>query len=119
MYIPEKAIITAKTEEDAERLLDFLMENGYTWFESATRWSSYGESTCYNLEADKRVMFCGRDFYQNEIERMEDGEPDSYDEYSFIPEDPALRFISTDAFIALCCGGIEEESTDFDISALI
>lgn len=118
MYIPEKAIITAKTEYEAERLLDFLTENGYTWFEDATRWSRYGEDTCYNLEADKRVMFCDHNFYETEIERMEDGDPDSYDTYGFIPEDPALRFIATDAFIALC-NGYEEDTGDVDISDLM
>ena len=120
MYIPDKAIITAKTEAEAERLLDFLQSNGCTWLDDSSRWSVYQEDMCYDIEPDKRIMFADRVFYEMEIDSLESGEQGPYDQYGFIPEDPALRFISTDDFISMCCGeNTDAADSNVDISALM
>ena len=118
MYIPARAIITAQTPEEAERLLNFLTANGYKWIEESTKWPTYSRDTCYNLELDKHVMFCDRGFYETEVDRRYSGEPDTYGEYSFIPDDPTLIFISTNDFITRCMAEDDADS-NIDISDLI
>ena len=120
MYIPEKAIITARTQDESRRLLDFLIGNGYEWFKDSTDWHVYKEHTCYNIEPDNRIMYATDIWYQDKCERMDSGDFSIYNLREYVPEDPALRFISTDAFIALCCGhDSNTEDTDVDISTLI
>lgn len=116
--VPDKAVITAKTEEEAQRLLDFLKENGYGWASrtDTTWWHEDREDTCYDLEPDKRIMHASHDWYQEQIVAMEAGEEP--DDICWIPDDRSWLFISTDEFIARCTGEDDMDS-NVDISALM
>lgn len=100
MYIPEKAIITAKTEDEADRLLDFLTSNGWYW-NGMSSWYIHEEDTCYNLEPDKRVCYSERSWYEGFIEEYNNGKQPESEAY-FLPDDPNLLFISTDDFLFYC-----------------
>lgn len=116
--VPDKAVITAKTEDEAEHLLGFLIANGYTWHSGSdtTWWFDDCENTCYDLEPDKQIMHCNRQWYEDQIIAYEDGEDP--DDICWLPEDRSWLFISTDEFIARC-NGYEEDTGDVDISDLM
>lgn len=122
MHIPKKAIISASTEEEAKHLLRFLHENGYRWHSGNsfddTKWHIYRERTCYALEPNRRICYSPRAFYQKEIFSFDDS-GDSAGMLDYIPNDPALRFISVEAFIAWCQGDDETAEPEIDLGDLL
>lgn len=116
--LPDKAVITAKTEEEAQRLLDFLRANGYHWKSGSdsTWWVEDGEDTCYDLEPDNIIMHSSREWYEEQIRAYENGEDPS--DIDWIPKDKSWLFISTDDFISRCSGE-DEDTSEVDISALM
>lgn len=116
--VPDKAVITARTEEEAQRLLDFLRANGYSWGSGSTNtwWFDDREDTCYDLGPDKKIMHASHNWYQEQIVAMEAGEEP--DDICWLPEDGSWLFISTDDFIARCTGEDDMDS-NVDISALM
>lgn len=118
MCIPEKAIITARTEEEADRLLDFLTNNGWHWAGSNC-WDIHEGDTCYNLEPYKHICYSERDWYEEFIEEYNNGKQPESEAY-FLPDDPNLLFISTDDFLLYCTndGGCHYDH-DIDMADLI
>lgn len=116
--VPDKAVITAKTEEEAQRLLDFLRANGCSWGNGSTDtwWFDDREDTCYDIEPNRSIMHCSREWYEDQISAYEDG--DDVDDICWLPADSSWLFISTDEFISRCTG-YEEETGDIDISGLM
>lgn len=114
MFIPEKAIIEARSEAEARQLLEFLIQNGYHFssYENSgsTCWSEYADDddgTCYDLEIDhvsgkKQICYCNKEWYE---ENREDGE-----EEGWWPTDPMFEFIGVEHFLAICNGVLENDS---------
>lgn len=118
MFIPEKAIICAPTSEDAGLLFQFLGTNGYRFGgDDPTTcdhgWTSYGVDTCYNLEPDKRICYCYRDYYKEEAANFDAGDMNEYTA-RYMPEDPNLRFISVADFITLCINASEVQELEIE-----
>ena len=107
--IPNKAIITAPTEMDAISLFSFLKKHEFHFGAVPidpldNSWDIHGRSTCYKIwctNSGNIVSYSSRDFFERicrEYDRGSRSRP-------WIPEDPALRFISVDDFISLCMMG--------------
>lgn len=116
--IPESAVITAQTEEEAKRLINFLIDNGYLWPYDVgdTNWNEDYESTCYDIERSKQIMHCSREWYEDRIREYDAG--DNVEDGDWIPADRSWLFISTDDFIARCTGEDDMDSP-VDISSLL
>lgn len=116
--IPDRAVITATTEDEALRLIKFLVDNGCRWSYDVdrTNWDEENENTCYDIEPNKDIMHCFRQWYQDRVDEYDDG--DDVDDIGWLPEDRSWLFISTDEFIARCTG-CDEDSVDVDISDLM
>ena len=116
--IPDKAVITATTEDEALRLIKFLVDNGCRWPYDIdrTNWDEEGENICYDIEPNKDIMHCFRQWYQDRVDEYDD-DIDG-DDIAWLPEDRSWLFISTDEFIARCTV-CDEDSGDVDISALM
>ena len=116
--VPDKAVITAKTEEEAQRLLDFLRANGCSGGSGSTNtwWFDDREDTCYDIEQNRSIMHCSRAWYEEQISAYEDG--DDVDDIWWLPEDRSWLFISTDEFISRCTAEDAVDS-DIDISDLM
>ena len=116
--IPDKAVITAQTEEEAKRLIKFLVDHGCQWPYDVdnTNWDEDYESTCYDVERNKQVMHCSREWYEDRIREYDAG--DHVEDGDWIPDDRSWLFISTDEFIARCTGEDDMDS-NVDISTLL
>ena len=107
MFIPERAVISAKTEEEAKQLLDFLTSNGYQYGDypanQNTYWDSNVENTCYDLDYPN-VLHADRHWYEqrtnwNDYKRPKEGEEH-------------LLFCSVEFFLAYCNDAFYEEIDD-------
>ena len=109
MFIPEKAIICAPTNEDADLLFQFLGEHGYKFGArnakeaQSTGWDCEKSNTCYNLEQDKHICFSSREYYEAAVQRYRAGYGDE-DDLQYMPDSPEWIFISVQDFIAKCNG---------------
>lgn len=116
--IPDRAVITATTNDEALRLIKFLVDNGCQWPYDIdyTNWDDEYENTCYDIERNKQIMHCSLQWYEDRISEYDAG--DHVEDGDWIPDDRSWLFISTDEFIARCTG-CDEDSGDVDISALM
>lgn len=111
--IPDQAVITAQTEEEAKRLIKFLVDNGYQWPYDVerTNWDDEGSETCYDIEGvRKQIMHCSREWYEDRIREYDAG--DHVEDGDWIPDDRSWLFISTNDFITRC---MAEDAVDSDI----
>ena len=101
MNIPQKAIIVVNTPEENRRLADFL---GLHIGKKVRSNACDGE--CVDLDLMDGTEYLGwadRDWYEAACDVYDRGESSfSGIKLTFIPDDPLLRFISVDDFIAFC-----------------
>mgnify|MGYP007054419216 CR=1 FL=1 len=111
--IPEKAVIIAATREEADRLMEYLHQNGYKWINGISlfgncQWDMYGKRTVYNLEPGKRLCYGSVGYYS----RQKDA-----DKY-WMPKDLSWFLIPADEFIARCESGDLQTESEIDFHGI-
>lgn len=115
MFIPQKAIIHLETKENAIRLDEFVRThlNRTLYIGAREDW----ESICCDFEPGSDMLpKADISDYKKWIKDFELGN-ENFD--SWMPEDPGLRFISVDTYIALCLSDEVDDPSDMDISDLL
>lgn len=115
MFIPQKAIIRLETKENAIRLDEFIRKHLDRTLDIGERddWSL----ACCDFEPHSGSLpQAGINDYKEWVQDFESGNR-SYD--SWVPEDPSLRFITVDDYMALCLSDEIEDSGDMNIEDLL
>ena len=119
--IPNKAIIVAPTETDAFSLFVFLKTHEFRFGvvpvdPSDNCWDIHKRNTCYKIWRTKDsniVTYSNRDFFERVCREYDRG----MRYHPWVPEDPALRFISVDEFIEICM--IDDAALQIEIGDLL
>lgn len=115
MFIPQKAIVHLETKENAIRLDEFVRKHLNRTLDIGTK-EDWGMACCDFEPASESLPQADIDNYEKWVKDFESGNK-SFE--SWVPEDPGLRFISVDTYIALCLSDEIEDSGDMNIEDLL
>ena len=115
MFIPQKAIIHLETKENAIRLDEFIRKHLNRTLDIGER-QDWSLACCDFEPGSNSLPQADINSYKGWVKEFESGNR-SFD--SWVPEDPGLRFISVDTYIALCMSDEIEDNEDMNIEDLL
>ena len=108
------AVVHVQTRADLELFTEFCDAHGLCWrtgerFSRGSRWSGYGDQTCYFIEQNK-ISYSSLQFVENDYLESDEYEKDR-------PVDPRLLLCSVETLISIV-EGREFENDDVVVSAI-